>query len=322
MAKQANRMMIGVFVVVGVAIMAASLVIFGSGDFFKTTVKCVMYFDGSVKGLSVGSPVLFQGVQIGSVKSIILEVDPAGMQLQIPVIIEYEPEKFHIVSGGEHVQRDPRKTIPKLIEKGLRAVLGTQSFITGQLVIEIGFYPDSSVCYAPAQEDKIYKDYIVIPTCKSTTERLMDALEKLDIAKLNQHLEATLAGVDKLVNNPDLAVSIRALKGTLEDARKLLKNVDRQVDPLSKDLKKTVKDIGKLANNIDAQVGGVAGGLDKTLAKARGFLSEDSPLIVDLENTLKEISAMSRSIRHLSNYLEEHPEVLIRGKEKPKPGGK
>ena len=322
MAKQANRMMIGVFVVVGVAIMAASLVIFGSGDFFKTTVKCVMYFDGSVKGLSVGAPVLFQGVQIGSVKSIILQVDPKDLQLQIPVIIEYEPEKFKVGGEGQNLQRDPRKTIPKLIERGLRAVLGMQSFITGQLVIEIGFYPDSSVCYAPAKVDKIYKDYIVIPTCKSTTERLMDALEKLDLAKLEEHLEATLAGVDKLVNNPDLAVSIRALKDTLEDANKLVKNVNGQVDPLSKDLKKTVKDIGKLANNIDAQVGGVAGGLDKTLAKARGFLSEDSPLIVDLENTLKEISAMSRSLRHLSNYLEEHPEVLIRGKAKPKPGGK
>ena len=322
MAKQANRMMIGVFVVVGVAIMAASLVIFGSGDFFKQTVKCVMYFDGSVKGLSVGAPVLFQGVQIGSVKSIILQVDPQGLQLQIPVIIEYEPEKFKVGGDGQDIHRDPRKTVPKLIEKGLRAVLGTQSFITGQLVIEIGFYPDSSVCYAPAKVDKIYKDYIVIPTCKSTAERLMDALEKLDLAKLEKHLEATLAGVDKLVNNPELAVSIRALKDTLQDANKLVKNVDRQVDPLSKDLKKTVKDFGKLANNLDAHVGGVAGGLDKTLAQARGFLSEDSPLIVDLENTLKEISAMSRSLRHLSNYLEEHPEVLIRGKAKAKPGGK
>ena len=150
----------------------------------------------------------------------------------------------------------------------------------------------------------------------------MDALEKLDLAKLEKHLESTLDGVDKLVNNPDIAASIRALKDTLQDANKLVKNVDGQVDPLSKDLKKTVKDIGKLANNLDAQVGGVAGGLDKTLAKARGFLSEDSPLIVDLENTLKEISAMSRSLRHLSGYLEEHPEVLIRGKAKPKPGGK
>src|SRR5512142_3252374 len=96
MAKQANRMMIGVFVVIAVFIMAASLVVFGSGRFFKQTVKCVMYFEGSVKGLNVGAPVLFQGVPIGSVTSIILEVDPTKMQIQIPVIIEYEPEKFHV----------------------------------------------------------------------------------------------------------------------------------------------------------------------------------------------------------------------------------
>ena len=102
----------------------------------------------------------------------------------------------------------------------------------------------------------------------------------------------------------------------MQDAGKLVKNVDRQVDPLANDLKKTVKEFGKLANNVDAQVGGLATGLDKTMAEARGFLSEDSPLIVELENTLKEISAMSRSFRHLANYLEQHPEVLIRGKAK------
>ena len=82
----------------------------------------------------------------------------------------------------------------------------------------------------------------------------------------------------------------------------------------------TVKEFGKLAANIDAQVGGLAGGFDKTMATARGLLSENSPLIVDLENTLQEISAMRRSIKQLSNFLDQHPEALIRGKENP--GGK
>jgi paraquat-inducible protein B len=320
MAKQANRMMIGVFVVIALFIMVASLVVFGSGQFFQKTVKCVMYFDGSVKGLSVGAPVLFQGVQIGSVTGIVLEVDPAKMQIQIPVIIEYEPEKFHVVYGGQKVHRDPRKTIPKLIEKGLRAVLGMQSFITGQLDIEIGFYPDSALCYAPAKTDKVYKDYIVIPTCQSTTQKLADALEKLDLQGLEKHLESTLAGVDRFVNNPDLSASVRALKDTLQDARKLVTRVDRQVDPLSDDAKKTVKDFGKLARNLDGRVGRVATGLDNTMSAARGVVSEDSPLIVELQNTLKEISAMSRSFRQLADYLEQHPETLIRGKKKP--GGK
>jgi paraquat-inducible protein B len=315
MAKQANRMMIGGFVVLAVILMAASLVVFGSGKFFKKTVKCVMYFDESVKGLSVGAPVLFQGVQIGSVISIVLQVDPVKMQTHIPVIIEYEPEKFQLASAGQEMSRDPRKNIPKLIEKGLRAQLAMQSLITGQLVIQFDFYPGT-----PVTLQSIDKNYIEIPTIPSTSAKLAEALEKLDLKALEKHLESTLAGIDRFVNNPDLTASIRGLNKTLQDARQLLTRVDRQVDPLADDLKKTVKEFGKLAGNVDAQVGGLATGFDKTMSAARGLLSEDSPLIVDLENTLQEISAMSRSIRQLTNYLDQHPEALIRGKGNP--GGK
>jgi len=315
MAKQANRMMIGGFVVLAVIIMAASLVVFGSGKFFKKTVKCVLYFDESVKGLSVGAPVLFQGVQIGSVISIVLQADLVKMQTQTPVIIEYEPEKFQVGGEGRKTPIDPRKNIPKMIEKGLRAVLTMQSFITGQLMIELDFHPGT-----PVVLKNINKEYIEIPTIRSTSERLAQALGDLDLKGIEKHLLSTLAGVDRFVNNPDLTASLRALKDTLQDARQLLTRVDRQVDPLSDDLKKTVKEFGKLAANIDARVGGLATSFDKTMSAARGLLSENSPLIVDLENTLQEISAMSRSIRQLTNYLDQHPEALIRGKGNP--GGK
>ncbi len=93
MAKQANRMMIGGFVVLAVIIMAASLVVFGSGKFFKKTNKYLLYFDESIKGLSVGAPVLFQGVQVGSVTSITLQADLEKMKTQIPVFIEIEPDR-------------------------------------------------------------------------------------------------------------------------------------------------------------------------------------------------------------------------------------
>ncbi len=312
MAKQANRMMIGGFVVLAVIILAASLVVFGSGKFFKKTVHCVMYFDESVKGLNVGAPVLFQGVPIGSVTSIILQVDPTKMQIHIPVIAEYEPEKFQVAGVGREVARDPRKNIAALIAKGLRAQLGVQSLITGQLVIELDFYPNTPVTLTGHD-----KEYIEIPTIPSTSAKLAEALQKLDLQALEKHLESTLAGIDRFVNNPDLTASVKGLHDALQDARKLLSRIDRQVDPLANDLRKTSKDFGKLANNIDARVGGVATGVEKTLGAARGFLSEDSPVIVDLQNMMQEISAMSRSIRQLANYLDQHPEALIRGKGKP-----
>jgi len=315
MAKQANRMMIGGFVVLAVIIMAASLVVFGSGKFFKKTVKCVMYFDESVKGLSVGAPVLFQGVQVGSVTSIVLQVDPVMMKTHIPVIIEYEPEKFQVAAAGQEMSRDPWKNIPKLIERGLRAQLTMQSFITGQLIIELNFSPGT-----PVVLKNIDKECIEIPTIPSTSERMAKALGELDLKGIEKNLNSSLAGIDRLVNNPDLTASLRALKDTLQDARQLLTRVDRQVDPVSDDVKKTVKEFGKLAADIDARVGGLATGFDTTMSAAKGVLSADSPLMVELENTLKEISAMSRSIRQLANYLDQHPEALIRGKGNP--GGK
>jgi paraquat-inducible protein B len=317
MAKQANRMMIGAFVVLAVIIMAASLVVFGSGKFFQKTVKCVMFFNGSVKGLTVGSPVLFQGVQIGSVVSVIIEVDPAMLQAQIPVVIEYEPDKFQ-VAGGAKGPRDPRKNIAVLIKRGLRAVLTTQSFITGQLAIEIGFYPNTPVVMKKATGE--YAEYIEIPTIPSTTQKLFDALAKLNLAEMEKHLESTLDGIAKLTNDPNLAASFQGLKETLQDTRKLVNKVDRQVDPLAKDTKRAVKDFGALARNLNDQVGGITTSLDKTLAAARGSISQDSPLMVDLQNTLQEISRMSRSLRQLADYLDQHPESLIRGKKKP--GGK
>jgi paraquat-inducible protein B len=311
MAKQANRMMIGGFVVLAVIIMAASLVVFGSGKFFQKTLKFVLYFDESVKGLSVGAPVLFQGVQVGSVTSIVIQADLAKMQTQIPVIIEIMPDEWQ-VRGGE---RNPRKNLRMLIEKGLRAQLIMQSFITGQLMIEFDFHPGT-----PVNLRNINKEYAEIPTIPSTGEQLSRALGELDLKGLEKHLESTLAGVDRVVNNPDLIASIHALKDTLQDASKLLTRVDRQVDPLADGVKKTVNDFGKLANNVDSRVGGVATGLNNTMSTARGTLSEDSPLMVDLQNTLQEISAMSRSLRQVADYLDQHPEALIRGKGKP--GGK
>ena len=133
-------------------------------------------------------------------------------------------------------------------------------------------------------------------------------------------MKATLAGIDKLINNPDLPESIKALKDTLQEARKLVTRVDRQVDPVAKDVRKTVKDFGKLARDIDAKVDPLATDLEKTLSGARSVISDDAPVIVGLEDTLKEISAMARSFRQLADYLEQHPESLLRGKGKT--GGK
>jgi paraquat-inducible protein B len=336
MAKQANRMMIGGFVVIAVVLLAASLVVFGSGKFFKKSDKYILYFDGSVKGLNVGAPVLFQGVQVGSVISIIIRANP-NLEVEIPVTIEVEPDKFEVDEGDRRLPRHTRKNVQKLIDMGLRAVLQMQSFITGQLMIELDFHPGSSVNLRRPKGD-----LVEIPTIPSTTERLANALQNLDLKGMEKSLESTLSGIDRLVNSPDLKASIRALRVTLEeaqkvvkkvdakidpladnldstirDARKLVNSVDRKVDPLAKNVNTAVKDFGKLARDADTRVETLGTGLDKTLSAVRGVMSPDAPLIVELASTLKEVSDAARSIRQLANTLDQHPEALIQGLGKP-----
>ena len=307
MAKQASKMMIGVFLIIALFLLAASLVVFGSGKFFTKTQKFVLYFNEPVKGLDVGSPVLFQGVAVGSVISIDIIADPIKRQANIPVIIQIELDRFKFRKPSETL--NPQKDMPLLIEKGFRGVLTMQSLITGKLLIELDYYPGT-----PLILKNIDKEYIEIPTIPSTTSKLAQALDKLDLEAIQTKLESALDGIAKLVNNPDLAASFGHLKETLRDARKLVNRVDRQVDPLAQDTKKTVKDIGKLARDLDARVGELAPSLEKTLSAMRGVISDDAPLIVEMDNTLKAISAASRSFRQLADYLEQHPEALIRGK--------
>jgi paraquat-inducible protein B len=317
MAKQANRTMIGGFVVLAVAILAASLVVFGSGKFFKKTQRFVLYFSESIKGLNVGAPVLFQGVQIGSVVSITIVGDREKAKVEIPVVIEVELDRFVFREAGKVA--DPAKNMPRLIDKGLRAMLEMQSLITGQLLIELNFFPDT-----PVVLQKISQEYIEIPTIPSTTAKVAQALEKIDIGAIQQKLESVLDGMAKLVNDPELPATVKDLKEALRSARKLIAKVDKQVEPLAKDVKKTVRDVGKLARDLDPRLQELSAGLDKTLsgldktlATVRGTLGEDAPVMVDLETTLRELGAMSRALRELASYLDQHPESLLRGKKKP-----
>lgn len=340
MAKQANRKMIGGFVVVAVVILAASVAIFGSGDLFKETREFVLYFEGSVKGLNVGSPVLYRGVEVGAVKNVILRSYLKDLTSYIPIFIEVYPERFEVVENGKHV-RDPEKIIPKLIERGLRAQLVTRSLITGQLAIEMNMHPNTPVLLRNLDED-----YLEIPTIPSALAKVSKSLEKLDLQEINARLISTLASADSLLNNENIPIILNELKGVLQDARGLVRNVNNKVDPLADNLNNTITDARGLVNHVDQEVKPIAGKaqsalddigklarhvdgkvdlLSKSVAEAlksadSAFKSIDdlvgkrSPTRADLDNTLKELAGAARSLRVLADYLEQHPDALIKGK--------
>lgn len=298
MAKQANRKLIGAFVLIAVAIMAASVVIFGSGEFFKKTDAYVLYFEGTVKGLNIGAPVLFRGVQVGQVTRIVIRSYLKEYRASIPVFIEVYPERFEFIADGVEI-RDMGERMPKFIERGLRAQLVTQSMITGQLGIQIDLYPGTPVVLRKVDLDE---EYIEIPTIPSALARLGKALEKVDLKEIEARLSSILASVDRLLKNPDLEASIHELKGGLEEARHLLQNANAKVDTLTENLNRTIDDAGELIRNVDGQVKNLSVSTKATLREAQKTLkSASKDLHAVSDDAQKILKNLDRQVQPLSS---------------------
>lgn len=330
MSKQANKTLIGGFVIGAVAIVVAGILIFGSGRLLTEKRKFVLFFDGSVKGLNVGAPVQLKGVTIGRVNEIMLLADPKTLEFYNEVIIEVLPDKISKV-GTENTetklsQRDSHLAVKMLISKGLRAKLEMISFVTGQLQVAFNFYPDTEV-----RKVGFNTEYDELPTLPSDMETMTKKLEKIPIEELVEEALATVETVNKLVGSPRVKSILANLDQTLQDIDTLTKKLDRQVVPLTRELTGTVRDTRQFVNNLNQKADPVSDEILKTLKSASAMfdqtnaaggaiyqlLEEDSDIHYSLREALLELSSVSRSIRVLADYLEQHPEALLKGK----PGG-
>jgi len=314
--------MIGAFVLVAVAIMAASVVIFGSGDWFKESLQYVLRFQESVKGLNVGSPVLYRGFQVGAVKRVTIQADPMDLKDEVLVFVEIFPETVVFAYGDLDLDQW-KERLSDLINRGLRAQMVPQSLVTGKLIIELNVHPDP-----PAVQEnddlkyiELLSDYEVIPTIPSTLSKLETALGNLDLKELSQKLVSVLARPDRILQNPDIDAGISEFKGALVDARKLINNVDEEVKPISGKAQTTLGDVGKLARHVDGKVDPIGKSMIEALKSAdTAFKSVDdlvgkrSTTRAEIDKTLKEIQKAARSVRVLTDYLEQHPEALLKGK--------
>jgi paraquat-inducible protein B len=359
MSKKASKSVIGAFLVGALVLAVAGLLVFGGGKFLTKTYPYIMYFEGSVKGLSVGSEVVIRGVKVGSVQSIAVRANPKDFSVRIPVVIEMEPDKIEMEEAER--ARDPYKNLPRLIEHGLRAQLQTKSLVTGQLQIALDYHPNEAARLVGGGK------YPEIPTISTTLEKFSQELEDLPLTEMAHRLSASLAGIEKVVNSPEISETLHDVRLAAGAARKLLENLDSSIEPLMTDIGETVKETQKLVRNVDGQIepltsnsnaaltaarrafvqgektlalkGGAPGELgasargaiesirklsdaarpaivelEKTLANAEALTKPDSAAGYQISNALKELTAAARSIRVWAEYLERHPEALIRGK--------
>jgi paraquat-inducible protein B len=254
---------------------------------FTDKIPYLVYFDGSVRGLSAGASVEFRGIRVGSVTAVRLEIDPAQDSVRIPVTLEIEPQRF----GLERVPDERYAVMAALVERGLRAQLKSANLLTGELLVDLDFHPDSPK--ATLDRSGPYPEIPSVPAeLEAMTASVTTALTKLaalPLPELVGDLRQTIQGIDALVTSPDTKQAVAALTQTAVRLEALIGTLDQRVGPLF----------------TQAQ---------STLAAADGLVGANAPMRYDLNALLKELTGAARSIRLFADYLERHPDALLRGK--------
>jgi paraquat-inducible protein B len=321
MSRRGDPKLIGAFVVGAAVLVVAGILIFGSGRWFSERQVYVMFFEGSVKGLNVGAPLVWRGVKIGEVKDVSLYFDPVELTMRIPVLVEFDPQRIKRPEGAP----PGRKYYRELIAKGLKAQLQSQSLLTGQLMIDLDFYPDEPIrLYA----DRLKLDYPEIPTAPSTIEQLTETLQKIDFEKMAADLSATLDGINGIVQSPEIPETLRSINLAVKDLQSLAGKIDRRIDPLASEMTAALKETRALIAHINTTIGPLSDDVAKTAKAASEAVveleaalqrstGEDSAFFYRLNRALEDLSSMARAVEVWSDYVERHPEALLRGKGTP-----
>lgn len=252
----------------------------------ETIEKYLILFKEPLRGLFIGAPVELRGVTVGEVTKVNIALNPKKSEFYIPVEIQIYPDRLRDGRSKKIKQMDSHKQLDSLVAHGLRAEVKSGNLLTGQLVISLDIFPKAGIA-------KI--DWNSNPPIFPTVSGSMEELQKKLI-----HI------VEKIEKMPleELAVdarkSLNSLDATLKSADKLLSNVDAALVPEARtvliEAKQSLTD------------------LQKTLGSANRVLATDAPLQSDMRDALREVSKAAHSLRILSEYLEQHPESLIRGK--------
>jgi len=329
MSQKTSPTAIGAFVLGAVALIITGLLTFGSGKFLKDVENYVLFFRGNAKGLNIGAPVSFRGVKFGSVSNIQLIWDASTDDAFVEVLVEIDGDAFHEVESQPGVDRGAGKDVLTYLidDLGLRAKLASLSLVTGQLYIEFDFFPDT--------EANLYgfnSKYDEFPTLPPTIEELesifrtaANSLKDLPFREILDKLASAIEGISTLVNEEATRDTPEVLHETLVNMRDLTARLNEQVTPLTESLTQTsneanatLADVRQIMRNERGDVVHLAESVESAVEQARKVLHQTGDVVsavdvVALQRLVDELSRAAVSIRVFADYLERHPEALIRG---------
>lgn len=340
MAVKSNPKLIGLFALGALALLVVGIIVIGGGKLWRQTIPVVMFFPRSVAGLNVGAPVTFRGVKLGEVTDIFIGYQPSTQDVVIPVFADLYPDSIVTITGtadSKLMSTDDSVLRDYIRDRGLRAQLSVSSLVTGQLVVNLDFYP-----YAEIREDmNTFPNRIEIPTVPSTLEEVQATLQdlygklsKLPLEDMINDVRQLLQGANRLVNNPKIEVALDQATEAISKLNHVAGTLDGQVGPLMTQAGGAVESARSAFSSIDAratEARALIGGGDQAVADARkaletlqqlltnanSLIQPGSPLNYELTTALRDLGSAARSISALANTLDRTPNAVIFGRTPP-----
>lgn len=325
--KKLNPTTVGFFVLGALLLMAVGVLTLGGAALFAPKQRAVVFFGGSVSGLSVGAPVNFRGVRVGSVDRIDLQFDATTLDARIPVFITLLPKQVRLMGKAQKAREIP---FEGLIEKGMRASLNIESIVTGQLSVDLDFHPGARAVLIGSPDPEIPE----IPTIRSDFDVLKAQLTQLPLGQMVDDLSQALVAVRELAQtgNVVLGKASGELSESLKSARRALDIASSslaEMQTAATSVRSTSDKFGRTLDEAGPRLDKTLAAADLAIARADQALVEAShtlahtaemtapggALRADLEQTLRDLAETSAALRDFADTVKRRPDALLFGKE-------
>jgi paraquat-inducible protein B len=323
MSIRANPTAIGLFMIGAAVLAVAGVLVLASSTWFSKQSTFVSYFGESVNGLEVGAPVKFQGVPVGQVTEILIQIESRDRSFQVPV--QYDVDLTRLTSQtGTFLDLEDPAVLRRQIANGLRAQLQMESIVTGQLYVELAYRTDPAVAEL---EDRPTR-YPEIPTSPSLLSafgtqagsvvgdvltilfRVNEMLEAVNMEELNRSVVASAQAVERLADSDEIRAALVEVPGmtaqvssTMEEIQLLAARLGGTIDPLQIQMAGTSEELILTLQSMRALV-----------EESRGVFTPDSGLGYEMEGAMVSMQGAADALRSLALSLERNPDMLLRGK--------
>lgn len=296
-------------------------------------VRFLVRFTDDVGGLGVGSPVTVQGLRVGTVREVAVVIDTSAATIHVPVVIDVLPERITVDGDRPTDAAAVYALAERLVGNGLRAALETATPLGGPQRVALAFAPDAP----PARlgRDGRYPEIPAAPSLaeelRSTLDVLLARLLALPLERMVDEATGTLVELRALVTAPEIREALdlvaatsaelrtfitgpgmREVMATLLDAARELQSVAAGLDSR---LDASITVLQRTASSVETAAG-------ETTAAMRGLersIGPRSPLWDELQQAGREVAGTTRALRLLVEYLERHPDALLRGRPEIRP---